>query len=136
MLQRDGLSPGSGSDTDTPDDLTIHADYDRLLRVFENLFRNAVEHNDPPVTVRVGMLERPASETHAAGLAVEDDGSGLTAEDPEIIFDQGYSTNDGGTGLGLSIVKDIVEAHGWSINVTESEMGGVRFEITGVVIVE
>jgi len=31
-----------------------------------------------------------------------------------------------GTGLGL----EIVEAHGWTVSVTESEMGGARFEIT------
>ncbi|MGM0592854.1 MAG: histidine kinase N-terminal 7TM domain-containing protein, partial [Halobacteriota archaeon] len=37
-------------------DLTVEGDGDRLRHVFENLFRNAVVHNDRPVTVRVGPL--------------------------------------------------------------------------------
>lgn len=116
--------------------LTIQADYDRLLHIFENLFRNAVEHNDPPIAVRVGMLGQPPSETDSTGLVVEDDGSGVPADDPEQIFEQGYTTRDQGTGLGLSIVQEIAEAHGWSITVTEGEDGGVRVEITGIELVE
>mgnify|MGYP006304677177 FL=1 len=46
------------------------------------------------------------------------------------MFDHGYSTSDEGTGYGLSIVSRIVEGHGWEIEVTESDEGGTRFEIT------
>ena len=34
--------------------------------------------------------------------------------------------------LGLAIVKQIAEAHGWSVSLWESDAGGARFEITGV----
>jgi Signal transduction histidine kinase len=37
-----------------------------------------------------------------------------------------------GTGFGLSIVKQVTEAHGWNICVTDGAEGGTRFEITGV----
>jgi len=37
-----------------------------------------------------------------------------------------------GTGFGLAIVAEMVTAHGWTIQVTESETGGARFEILGV----
>jgi signal transduction histidine kinase len=37
-----------------------------------------------------------------------------------------------GTGFGLNIVKDIVEAHGWEIEITDSPKGGARFEISCV----
>lgn len=43
-----------------------------------------------------------------------------------------YTTHPDGTGLGLPIVKEIVDAHRWSITVTESPEGGARFEITGI----
>lgn len=46
------------------------------------------------------------------------------------------STSDNGTGFGLRIVKQIVNAHGWDITITDSEDGGARFEITGVEITD
>ncbi|MFQ3285943.1 sensor histidine kinase, partial [Natronomonas sp.] len=103
---------------------SIQGDQSRLKQVFENLIRNAIEHAGPDVTVTVGQLDD--------GFYVADDGPGIPEEDRGQIFDAGYSTADAGTGFGLSIVDQIVGAHGWSIQVTESEAGGARFEITGV----
>ncbi|MCD2202587.1 PAS domain S-box protein [Halobacterium sp. KA-6] len=108
--------------------LTVRADEGRLGQLLENLFRNSVEHSknsaDDCVTVRVGDLDD--------GFYVEDDGSGVPAGDRERVFEYGYSTNDRGTGIGLSIVAELVDAHGWEIEVTDGEDGGARFEITGV----
>jgi len=104
-------------------DLEIEADRDRLQQLFENLFRNSVEHGGDDVTITVGALDSDA------GFYIEDSGSGIPAEDRETIFESGYTTNRGGTGLGLSIVNEIVEAHGWSIRATEGTDGGARFEI-------
>lgn len=117
---------------DISDELSIEADHDRLLHVFENLFRNAVEHNDQPVTVRIATLPQSDATADTMGLVIEDDGGGLPAIEPDTLFEHGYTTTDDGTGLGLSIVRDIVEAHGWSIRVTDGEMEGARFEITGI----
>lgn len=108
------------------DGVTLVADPDRLQQVFENLFRNAAEHAGPDVTVRVGQFAT------RSGVFVADDGPGIPADDRDSVFDHGYSTSEDGTGFGLSIVRSIVEAHGWSIDVTESEDGGARFEISGV----
>jgi nitrogen fixation/metabolism regulation signal transduction histidine kinase len=47
-------------------------------------------------------------------------------------FEAGYTTSKRGTGFGLSIVKQVVEAHGWEISITESTEGGARFEVTDV----
>ncbi|MDY6778997.1 MAG: HAMP domain-containing sensor histidine kinase, partial [Halobacteria archaeon] len=80
------------------------------------------------ITVRVGATDE--------GFYVEDTGKGIPPEERDTVLEQGYSTDTDGTGLGLSIVKKVVEAHNWSIDVTESEEGGARFEITGVKIVE
>ena len=143
-------------------DLTVLADRTRLKQLLENLIRNAVEHGStsrqPPaddavehgstsprshapedavehgtsdaeegesdVTVTIGAL--------AGGFCVSDNGRGIPEADRDSIFEHGYSTADGGTGFGLAIVADIVEAHDWSIMVTDSDAGGARFEITGV----
>ncbi|MEF8780017.1 MAG: ATP-binding protein [Haloferacaceae archaeon] len=109
---------------------TIRADRSRLRRLFENLFRNAVEHAGEEVTVTVGNL--PDGE----GFYVEDDGSGVPAAERDRVFETGYSTSRNGTGLGLAIVERIVEAHGWEIDVTAGDAGGARFEISSVERVE
>lgn len=115
---------------------TIQADPGRLLRVLENLFRNAVEHGVPDgdqgtddLTVTVGIeTDVPDHGT----IFVEDDGVGIPPENREQVFEHGYSTGRDGTGLGLSIVRQIGEAHGWTVELTESASGGVRFEFSGV----
>ena len=66
------------------------------------------------------------------GFYVADDGPGIPADERTDVFDRGYSTAEEGTGFGLAIVREIVDAHGWSVRATESEAGGARFEITGV----
>ena len=111
-------------------DTTIRADPGRLRHVFENLFRNAVEHAGDQVAVQIGPL------SDGSGFYVADDGPGISATDREQIFERGYTTSRDGTGLGLEIVRQIVDAHDWEISVTESESGGTRFEISGVEIVE
>jgi signal transduction histidine kinase len=103
---------------------TATADADRLRRLFENLFRNAVEHAESPhqdLTVRVGGLDD--------GFFVADDGPGIDPDERDAVFDPGYSTTGAGTGLGLAIVDRIVAAHDWSVTLRTARDGGARFEI-------
>jgi PAS domain S-box-containing protein len=102
----------------------IRADRSRLGQVFENLFRNAIEHGGTDVTVTVGRMDR--------GFYVMDTGPGLPPGGRDEVFESGYSTSSDGTGFGLAIVERIVEAHGWRIEATGGDEGGTRFEITGV----
>jgi signal transduction histidine kinase len=136
-------------------DAVVQADPGRLKQLFENLFGNAVTHGGPNTTVTVGVLDPMHTETRVEtagrpGFYVADDGPGIPEADRERAFESGYSTSDGGTGFGLAIVREIVDAHGWEIRVTEGDDGGVadegsesaarqsgssggaRFEITGV----
>lgn len=104
-------------------DRTILADRSRLMQLFENLVRNAVEHGGDDVTVTVGELE--------TGFYIEDDGFGIPQAERDEVFEPGFSTNPDGTGFGLRIAKQVAEAHNWEMQLSESENGGVRFEITG-----
>jgi PAS domain S-box-containing protein len=137
-------------------DVDILADRDRLAQMLGNLFHNAVEHGstnpcedavehgsmvqtpqgpngavgdataspDDDITVRVGV--------EGDGFYVADDGTGIDPAEWESVFEKGYTTREDGSGYGLTIVRNIVGAHGWDIDVTESRDGGARFEITGV----
>jgi len=48
------------------------------------------------------------------------------------VFENGYSTRRSGTGFGLAIVKQIVDAFGWEVSITESETGGAQFNFSKV----
>jgi two-component system, OmpR family, sensor kinase len=111
-------------------DLTVQADESRLAQVFENLFRNAIDHGKDDVRITVEELEGEC------GFFVEDDGTGVPEEEHEEVFKRGYSTSSDGTGFGLAIVEQVIEAHGWGITVTEGTTGGARFEITDVELAE
>ena len=108
---------------------TVRADSSRLASIVENLFRNAVEHAAEPVTVTAGPLE------DGGGFYIADDGPGIPDGERDRVFESGYSSKTGGTGLGLAIVRQVVEAHGWDIDVCAGADGGTRFEITGVEMV-
>jgi len=103
---------------------TVAGDGSRLAQLFENLFRNAIEHGGSGVEVRVGLLDA------GDGFYVEDDGRGIQPEKRDEVFDHGVTSREGGTGFGLSIVADIAKAHGWTVRVTDSSEGGARFEFT------
>jgi signal transduction histidine kinase len=129
-------------------DRNISGDRGRIQQLFENLFRNAVEHGSTgnrtesgdaveqgstgradadgptPLSVAVGPL--------ADGFYVEDDGVGIPGESADRILEFGYTTADDGTGIGLGIVADVANAHGWDVHVTESDEGGARFEFADV----
>lgn len=135
----------------------IGADPTRLQRLFENLFRNAVEHGiedgdlhtaengvthhdaDEPssespdtlteLTVTVALEDTGSGEPV---LTVEDDGRGIPSSIRERIFEEGVSTAETNTGLGLRIVEQVTQAHGWSITATASSTGGARFELRGI----
>lgn len=110
--------------------LTLRAAPDRLKRLFENLFRNAIEHGGDGVTIWVGPL------ADGKGFYVADDGPGVPAGERESVFERGYTSETKGSGLGLAIVDGVVAAHDWRITITESAEGGARFEIRDVVVVD
>lgn len=103
---------------------SITADSDRLCQLLENVFGNAIKHGGPDVTIRVERIKN--------GFAIEDDGPGIPDAIREQVFEQGVTTADDGTGFGLYIVKQIAEAHGWQVEMTEGETGGARIEITDI----
>jgi len=90
-------------------------------RLFENLFKNSIEHGGDNVIITIGEINN--------GFYVEDNGEGIPKDKRDKIFNQNYSTSETGEGLGLSIVEHVCDVHGWTITITESKTGGARFEI-------
>jgi len=107
---------------------TVRADIDRLQRLFENLFRNSIEHgctdDIDTIVIRVG--------TTNDGFYVSDTGQGVPVAQRDSVFKPGYTGTDAGTGFGLTIVDRIARAHGWVVSLTDSPAGGARFEFSDV----
>jgi signal transduction histidine kinase len=83
-----------------------------------------MEHGGSDVTVTVGDMPD--------GFYVADDGPGISADVRSEIFNNRESDNNESPGLGVMIVQEIAKGHSWDIDITESEAGGARFEITNV----
>jgi signal transduction histidine kinase len=109
--------------------ITVLGDKDGLHRVLVNLIDNAVRYATGQVSVAV-YTQPPAGTGFAdAVLCVSDDGPGVPANKRERVFDRFYrldtarSRAEGGTGLGLSIVREIITAHGGTVQLRDNEPG-------------
>jgi signal transduction histidine kinase len=109
---------------DLPEGLSVTADRNQLFRVFANLAKNAAEAGAATVTIAC---------TGAAPLTLEvrDDGPGLPEKALENLFKPfSGSVRAGGTGLGLAIAREILDAHGGSIELAKTGPEGAVFRIT------
>jgi len=102
-------------------------DRQRINQAMLNLIDNAVQHTSDGQKIEIGA-DRDDSELR---LWVADEGPGVEPADRERMFEKferGAGRNRySGSGLGLAIVKAVAEAHGGSVMIEESELGGARF---------
>ena len=108
----------------------VRGDADALRRVFRNLGDNAARHASSRVDIAL------ADRGDDVVLTVDDDGPGIAESERERVvqrfvrLDEARSRDDGGSGLGLSIVDEVVRAHGGSMSITQSPLGGARIQVT------
>ncbi|MGE0483913.1 MAG: ATP-binding protein [Gammaproteobacteria bacterium] len=103
----------------------VDADRDQLVQVLQNLVVNAIQQVGPGGHVRL----RSAVVEAMIQLDVEDDGPGIPSERREAVFEPFVSFRAGGIGLGLPVVREIVQSHGGTIAIDDSELGGARLRI-------
>lgn len=107
----------------------VYAVRGQLHQVFINLITNAC-HALSAAGGEIVLSTRLGDDEHLY-ICVEDDGCGIPVSQRQKIFEPFFSTKGEGkgTGLGLSIVRNIVQQHGGTIQVSEREGGGTIFEI-------
>lgn len=97
--------------------LVVLGDPDKLVRVFDNVLRNAVNYSADGGTVRIAALRSGGR----VEIVVSNEGLEIPEGELSNIFEKFYrldaarSTRTGGAGLGLAIAKEIVERHGGTI---------------------
>ena len=100
-----------------------------IRRILENLLTNGLRHANREIIVNCSR------EGKHFRLTVEDDGAGIPMKEWENIFtpfyrlDQSRNLQLGGSGLGLAIVSRIMEKLGGTVTVTDSSLGGARFDL-------
>jgi signal transduction histidine kinase len=108
----------------------VRGDLTALAQVVRNLADNAARHANSDVVVGVR-----GGDDGWVTLVVEDDGAGIPESERERVFerfvrlDEARDRDAGGSGLGLAIVREIVTAHGGSVTVSTSALGGARFVV-------
>ena len=112
LAAKSGLALRVAPDVGLP---SVTGDGRRLLRVLENLVRNAIEHARTHVEVRA------AAAPNGVGVEVLDDGPGLLA-DPQA----SDARRADAAGLGLQIARRILEAHGSALELADRPEGGCR----------
>jgi PAS domain S-box-containing protein len=103
---------------------TLHVDEDRILRVFANLFDNAMKFTKVPGKIRL-TAERVVG---GVRFSMGNSGPALAPEELAVMFRPFWqaASDRRGVGLGLSICRSIVEAHGGSIWAEPAEGERVR----------
>ncbi len=105
-----------------PATLPVRCDAHKVQGVMVNLIKNAVEAGRV-VTVTVGARDGEAI------IEVTDDGPGLSPEARAHLFEPFFTTKPNGTGLGLPTSRRFIAAHGGTIEVGTSALGGALFRV-------
>lgn len=110
--------------------ITIMADAELLINVWDNLLTNAIKYNVQRGTITINVSQKESF----LYITVEDTGIGMKKEEVSHIFERFYRVDSarkkGGTGLGLSIVKQIIDLHNGTIKVNSQIGQGTTFMIS------
>jgi two-component system nitrogen regulation sensor histidine kinase GlnL len=111
---------------------------DRLMQVFLNLARNALQALEGKgrlrFVTRMSLDHRLSDESGEAlptiSVSVEDDGPGIPAELMDKVTTPLFTTRLGGTGLGLAVARHWVAQHGGVMRIESGPKQGTRVRVT------
>ena len=104
----------------------IQADGTMLYQAFLNILLNAFQAMPQGGSIDISVDK----DSSGIRLRFDDSGKGISDEAIKKVWNPFFTTKEMGTGLGLGLVKNIIEAHGGDIGISNREPGGVRVEIT------
>lgn len=105
----------------------INGDKEQLLRVFNNIIKNAIQ-SIPSNKEGVVKINLSCDEDYCY-VSIRDNGEGIPEEIQDRIFVPNFTTKSSGSGLGLAMVKQIVDAHHGEISFTTEHGVGTEFVV-------
>jgi len=118
------LAPkGQQAIVNVEEDIKVFADANKLARVFNNIFKNAIAYSDKNSIINI-HAEKQNDQIH---ISFTNKGKAIPPQKLTMIFEKFYrldssrSTQTGGAGLGLAIANEIVQAHGGTISAISTD---------------
>lgn len=110
------------------DNTIVLADKDQMIRVFNNLLKNAIQAIE---IEEDGLIEvQITKENEMIQISIRDNGNGIEDELKDKIFRPNFTTKTSGMGLGLAMVKNIISSHGGDIWFESEPQKGTTFFFT------
>jgi signal transduction histidine kinase len=110
----------------TPPQISLEGDEEQLKQVLLNLLLNAIQ----AMPSGGEILLTACSQESRILIEVIDEGSGVTAQDLEKMFNPFFTTKEDGTGLGLAVAHQIISQHGGTLSARNNPEKGMTFSIT------
>lgn len=109
----------------------IRTVYDQLVQVVLNLIMNGLDATEEGATISVTTEElEPVNGTRRIGIRIADEGTGISVEDSEDIFEPYVTTKKTGTGLGLFVCRQLAEQQlGGTIELVKTDSSGTEFQV-------
>ncbi len=101
----------------------ILMDAKQIKQVIVNLLSNSLQAISKGGRLEIRTLQREKE----VEISIKDNGKGIAPEDIDRVFAPFFTTKARGVGLGLSIVKNIVQKHGGTIDVSSVPGEGTTF---------
>ncbi len=121
-IEKEGYTVEKYYDNNIPE---ITADSDMLYQAFLNILINAMQAMPEGGKIHVAIQ----SADNTVKIFFEDEGEGIPQDLMEKIWDPFFTTKAKGTGLGLGIVKNIIESHSGSVQISARPGAGARVKV-------
>lgn len=106
----------------------LAGDLQKLQQALTNILSNSIKYSAPGTPIALETFDAVLGDRAAIGIRIRDRGVGMTPEQQAHVFDAFYRADTGssvpGSGLGMTILKEIVDLHGGTVELTSAPDAG------------